>query len=168
MGGPGWWGNEEHVLSSPSLLFYGYVLLFLTDSSSLLSFCAAREKSLYDNSQFTDIWSLFLNSSVLQLFLESDRLMAVREKNPLHWDIWAWYTEDKCDNPEHVDRVGFPCVMENCCPLLIGGFCGILSGFLCFLPASTKLLKELVHTDCLCRLEGTCSSGTLNSGIHFL
>ena len=32
---------------------------------------------------------------------------------------------------------------------LTGGFCGMLCGFLYFLPASTKLFIELVHTYCL-------------------
>ena len=63
---------------------------------------------------------------MLHLFRESGFNGHQREK-PLYKGIWAWHTEDKWDNPEN--QVGFPYVLENCYPLLTGGFRGILFSF---------------------------------------
>lgn len=123
----------------PKVYFFAYFLLLLTDSSSPLSFCTTREKSSHDKSQFTDIWSSFLIGSVLHLFLESEHLMVIGEKRHLslaHWEqprrSWTYWS-------------GFPYVLETCHPLLTGGFCCIMSGFLYSLLASTCLFIELIH-----------------------
>lgn len=45
-----------------------------------------------------------------------------KRENPLYKGIWAWNTEDKWGNPEHVDHVGFPYVLENCLPQIKPSF----------------------------------------------
>ena len=114
---------------------------------------AQPERTWHGKSQFMDIWSSFLISSVLHLFLESDHLMVIREKilstkafepgtlrtNETSWTCWSTLLS----------------LSFGKLPLLTGGFCGILSGFLDILPASTKLFIELVYSDCLCHFEGS-------------
>ena len=55
---------------------------------SCLSFCAARSRYMTFHSCL-------------------EHLIVIREKV-----LWTWLTEEKSDNPEHVDQVGFPCVLE--------------------------------------------------------
>lgn len=92
-----------------------------------------------------------------------------QRENALHKGIWAWHTDAKWDNPEHVDHVGFPYVLENCHTPVTGGFvCLIfLSGFMYFLLASTKYFIELVDTDFLCHFEDWHAPGQWSRANQF-
>lgn len=105
---------------------------------AVLDSCIAREKSLCDKSQFPDIWISFFFSSVLQRFLESDHLMVIRQKifSTKAFESGTLRTNETILNM--LIKLAFPRFWKTATYfsllLLTGGFCGILSGFLHFLP----------------------------------
>ena len=87
------------------MFFRVYFLLLLNDSVNL------RHSS-----------QIVFGSALCCTCQVSDCLMAIREKS----------LPAKATEPSTVHSVGFAMFLENCHPLLAGGLCGVLSGFLHF------------------------------------